>query len=195
MDNNKNDIKVVEVKDLSALTPDQLQEYVAELKENAVILITEKGELEALIGQLKSEKEEVEVALQIATDDLKTSKDVLAKSKEEIGVQETLVLGKKEELQNLIADIASCRTELTRLNGEKKEAAAKIAEASGTQSDAIKKVSVKFVIPKFNLNGVEYDSKELETAAQAGDEAAQEVILELVKLRSGVIEIVNEGGE
>lgn len=53
-------------------------------------------------------------------------------------------------------------------------------------------VGVKFIVKKFNYNGIEYNADVLEAAAAAGDVAALKVIQELVDIKSGVIQIVNE---
>lgn len=49
------------------------------------------------------------------------------------------------------------------------------------------KVTVQFRSPTFIHKRVKYVSKEVEAAAKAGDEAAQQIIAELVQIGSGVI--------
>lgn len=57
-------------------------------------------------------------------------------------------------------------------------------------------VSTRFTKARFRYKGVEYISADVEKAAEAGDEEAQNIIANLVKLKSGVIawETVNEEG-
>ena len=50
-------------------------------------------------------------------------------------------------------------------------------------------VSVKFTVPSFRYNGLEYKSAEVEKAAEEGHEDALAIIEELVKIQSGVIEV------
>jgi hypothetical protein len=60
-------------------------------------------------------------------------------------------------------------------------------------------VTVKFAVPSFRYEGVEYKSAEVEKAAEAGDEAALAIIANLVAMGSGIVEHVGgplneEGG-
>lgn len=73
------------------------------------------------------------------------------------------------------------------------EAAGKAAPKNAAKTPAPKKkIAINFVIKKFNLDGVIYESSEVEAAAKAGDVAALKLIEHLVEIKSGVIEIVNQ---
>lgn len=49
-------------------------------------------------------------------------------------------------------------------------------------------VAVKFTVPAFRYEGVEYQSAAVEKAAEAGDENALLIIANLVKLGSGIVQ-------
>lgn len=68
-------------------------------------------------------------------------------------------------------------------------AAKKAAEEAAAKS---KQVTIKFTVPRFRHNGVEYSSKDIEEAASNGDADAEQIILDLVNLKSGIIEIINQ---
>lgn len=72
------------------------------------------------------------------------------------------------------------------------EAAAKAATKNAGKTSAKKKVAINFVIKKFNLDGIVYNSSQVEEAAKAGDVAALKLIEQLVEMKSQVIEIVNQ---
>jgi hypothetical protein len=48
-------------------------------------------------------------------------------------------------------------------------------------------VNVRFTVPSFRYKGVEYNSAALEKAAEEGDENAQFIIANLVKIGSGIV--------
>lgn len=48
-------------------------------------------------------------------------------------------------------------------------------------------VNVKFTVPSFRYKGVEYNSTALEKAAEEGEENAQFIIANLVKIGSGIV--------
>jgi hypothetical protein len=50
-------------------------------------------------------------------------------------------------------------------------------------------VGVKFTVPAFRYEGVEYRSAAVEKAVLEGDEAAQAIVANLVKLGSGIVEV------
>lgn len=52
-------------------------------------------------------------------------------------------------------------------------------------------VTVKFTVPAFRYKGVEYKSAEVEKAAEAGDETAQAIVANLVKMGSGIVQLVD----
>lgn len=52
-----------------------------------------------------------------------------------------------------------------------------------------KSVTVTFRSPSFTIKGQKYISKDIEAAAEAGDESAQLIIAELVNKGSGVITV------
>lgn len=56
-------------------------------------------------------------------------------------------------------------------------------------------VTVTFRSPSFIHKGVKYLSKDIEAAAEAGDELALRVIAELVAKGSGVIKVLEEDAE
>ena len=51
-------------------------------------------------------------------------------------------------------------------------------------------VSVKFTVPSFTHKGTVYQSAEVEAAAEKGNEVALGIIEHLVKIQSGVIDVV-----
>jgi hypothetical protein len=51
------------------------------------------------------------------------------------------------------------------------------------------KVGVKFTVPAFRYKGVEYKSAAVEKAVIDGDEDAQALVANLVKIGSGVVEV------
>lgn len=56
-------------------------------------------------------------------------------------------------------------------------------------------VDVKFAVPAFRYEGVEYNSAAVEKAAEAGDDSALTIIANLVQLGSGIVEVIKESEE
>jgi hypothetical protein len=53
-------------------------------------------------------------------------------------------------------------------------------------------VNVRFTVSSFRYKGVEYKSAEVEKAADEGNEEALAIVANLVKIGSGVVEIIEE---
>lgn len=53
-------------------------------------------------------------------------------------------------------------------------------------------VTVKFAVPSFRYEGVEYKSADVEKAAEEGDEKSLAIIANLVAMGSGIVQ--TEGG-
>ena len=58
------------------------------------------------------------------------------------------------------------------------------------ETNAGTETTVKFTVPAFRYKGVEYKSAQVEKAAEAGDENALAIVANLVKIGSGIVEIV-----
>lgn len=50
--------------------------------------------------------------------------------------------------------------------------------------------TVKFTVPSFRYEGKEYKSADVEKAADEGDEEALAIVANLVKIGSGIVEVV-----
>lgn len=78
--------------------------------------------------------------------------------------------------------------------------AGKSDTASTLEEFADQELSIKFTVKSLRHKGVEWKSEDLEKACSEGDPEAMKVVADLIKKKSGVIEIVKpdakeEGGE
>lgn len=101
----------------------------------------------------------------------------------------------KQEQNKLEQSVADLKQEAADLYSELEEKRAAIGVLNNTTAAEEKQITIRFSVPSFRHNGVEYNSAAVEEAHKNGDLEASQVIADLVQMKSGIIEIINEGGE